>query len=259
MRNLLLFILSCTFFGVMAQKRPQSQFRFGIEYGNSQIAEKINSRWEIRQTVNDYSGDENQYRGGSAKGEGRIEHIGLKAELSLWQERLTLTSGLRFTKVKERISSKENPPYLYLYTPSNMGLEFFRVKEMTESINYLSIPLEADILLLGYLSNWQVYAKGGIQTGVKVYEDTSINFVSQEMQAYEKEILTKAGENANTFFSTVYYGLGLRLTLENDTRFSIEVISPHLFIKDNFTLLKTESYAGIRLSAVVPLNIFASK
>lgn len=244
----------------MEQRRPQSQFRVGFEYGNSQIAERIDSRWEIRQTVNDYSGDKNLYQGGNTKGDGYIKHVGLKTELSVWQERLTFTSGLRFTKVNERISPQENPPYLYLYVPSNMGLEFFRIKEMTESISYLSIPLEADILLLGYLSNWQTYAKAGIQAGVKVYEKTNLNFVSQEMQLYEKEILTTVGNKAGTFFSNVYYGLGIRLILENGTRFSFEVISPHHFIsKNNFTLLKAESYGGIRLSATVPLNIIFSR
>ena len=45
---------------------------------------------------------------------------------------------------------------------------------MNESIGYLSIPLEADIILLGYYSNWQVYLKGGIQAGVKIHEKRDV-------------------------------------------------------------------------------------
>lgn len=259
MRYLLALILLFSFACVEAQQSPG--FRLGVEYGTSQMAGEIDSRWEFRQTGNRYSDYESYYGNENVTGEGVLHYAGLKSELSMWQDRLTLASGLRYTHVNERISPAGNASQLYLYHPSGQGIELFRIYRMNESLGYISIPLEADILLLGYLSNWQVYVKGGIQAGLKVHGNTRLDFVSKEMEKYEDEILASVGkEEPSNFFSNVYGSIGLRLILKNGIRLSIEAVSSQVFLtKNNFSLLSSQSLPGVQFMITTPVNLFTSK
>ena len=234
MRHILLFILLLPFVYLKAQQH--SGFRIGVEYGSYELAGEIHDRWEFRQEKLSYSYQDNYHEREYVEGEGSVNFVGLKSELSVWKNRLTLASGLRYTHVCEMIFPTSRASF-YLYHPSSRGIELFRIREMNESIGYIGIPVEADIVLLGLLSNWQLYIKAGMQAGVRIHDETRIDFTSKEMEKYRDEIITTAGETPSNFFMNAYSSLGLRLILKNGIRFSIEAIFPPNFItKDNFTL-----------------------
>ncbi len=257
MKILLVLLLLFPFLPVEAQ--DYSRFRVGIEYGSYEMKGEIDDRWEFRRAKSRFSPQENHSGREHVTGEGEVRYAGLKSEFSVWENRLTLASGLRYTRVDERISSASGSP-LYLFHPSSQGIELFRVREMNESLGYLGIPLEADIVLLGLLSNWQVYLKAGIQGGVKIHGSTDLDFVSKEMEQYKDEILAAAGKAPSDFFVNAYSSLGLRLILKNGTRFSIEgLFPPNYLTKDNFSLLTPASFGGVQLSVSLPVNFFSTK
>lgn len=257
MKKLLLLLFFCSFLPVEAQQ--SSCFRIGIEYGTYEMAGEIDDRWEFRQikkdypTYDSYSGSENVI------GEGEARYAGLKSELSMWDNRLTLASGLRYTRINEHISPARGSQ-LYLFHQSKQGVELFRLYGMKESLGYVSIPLEADILLWGRLSNWQTYVKGGIQAGIKVHGNTGLDFVSRGMEKYENEILSSVGKSPSDFFSYAYGGIGLRLILNNGTRLAIEGIFPPAYLsKGNFSLLDNQSFGGVQFLVSTPINLFSGK
>ncbi|MDD4632542.1 MAG: hypothetical protein PHQ77_09880 [Proteiniphilum sp.] len=259
MRYLLLLILIFSFVHTGAQQQSQSRFRIGIEYGSYKMAGEINDQWEFRQVKTRYVTQEDQTGSEHVKGEGEVYYAGLKSELSVWENRLTLTSGIRYSRVNERISPSWDAP-LYLFHPSDQGIELFRVRGMNESLGYVGVPLEADFLLWGRLSNWQGYVKAGIQAGMKIHGKTTIDFASKEMEKYGDEIITAAGKAPSNFLLNTYGGLGLRLILNNGIRLSIEALFPqHFLTKDNFSLLASESYGGAQLSVSLPVNLFSMK
>ncbi len=259
MRYLLLLILIFSFVHTGAQQQSQSRFRIGIEYGSYKMAGEINDQWEFRQVKTRYVTQEDQTGSEHVKGEGEVYYAGLKSELSVWENRLTLTSGFRYSRVNERISPSWDAP-LYLFHPSDQGIELFRVRGMNESLGYVGVPLEADFLLWGRLSNWQGYVKAGIQAGMKIHGKTTIDFASKEMEKYGDEIITAAGKAPSNFLLNTYGGLGLRLILNNGIRLSIEALFPqHFLTKDNFSLLASESYGGAQLSVSLPVNLFSMK
>lgn len=254
MRYLLLLILIFPFVCTEAQQNPP--LRIGIEYGSYGMAGKIDDRWEFRLAKTPYVSQEDGTGSEHVYGEGEVDYAGLKSELSVWGNRLTLASGLRYTRINQQISPTWESP-LYLYLPSSQGIELFRVRGMSESLGYIGVPLEADILLWGRLSNWQAYVKAGMQAGVKIHGKTSLDFVSREMEKYGDEIIAAAGDAPSDFFLNTYGGLGLRLILNNGIRLSIEALfSPNFLTKDNFSLLTSETYGGGQLSVSFPVNLF---
>lgn len=257
MRYLLLLILIFPFVCTEAQQNPP--LRIGIEYGSYGMAGEIDDRWEFRLAKTPYVSQEDGTGSEHVYGEGEVDYAGLKSELSVWGNRLTFASGLRYTRINQRISPTWGTP-LYLYHPSSQGVELFRVHGMNESLGYLGVPLEADILLWGRLSNWQTYVKAGMQAGVKIHGKTTLDFVSREMEKYGDEIIASAGDTPSDFFLNTYCGLGLRLILNNGIRLSIEVMFPPNFLtKDNFSLLTSKTYGGGQLSASFPVKLFSTK
>ncbi len=249
---LLLLFLSISLLSLKAQ-RPTA-IRVGAEYGFMNLSGKMSGHWEFRHPPLGYFNPdnlENEY----ATGEGRMHYAGLKIELPTLKSRVTLASGLRYTNVSQQVLPFSNMSHLYLYHPSARGIDIYRLDEMNESIGYVSIPLEADIILLGYYSNWQVYLKGGIQAGVKVHEKGHILFTTPGMQTHEDEVLAETGKTPNTFYSNFYGSLGLRLTLNNGMRAGAEVVMPYLFLsKPNWSFLSSDTLPGIQFTFAVPLD-----
>lgn len=254
MRYILLLVLCSSF--VCAKAQQPARFRIGIEYGSYGMAGEIDDRWEFRLAKTPYVSQEDGTGREHVYGEGEVNYAGLKSELSVWGNRLTLASGLRYTRINQQISPTWDSP-LYLYLPSSQGIELFRVRGMNESLGYIGVPLEVDILLWGRLSNWQTYVKAGMQAGVKIYGKTSLDFVSSEMEKYGDEIIATAGDAPSDFFLNTYGGLGLRLILNNGIRLSIEALfSPNFLTRDNFSLLTAKTYGGGQLSVSFPVNLF---
>ena len=254
MRYLLLFILFFPF--ICMEGQQNSPFRIGVEYGSYKMAGEIDNRWEFRLAKTPYVSQEDGSGREHVEGAGEVNYAGLKSELSVWGNRITLASGIRYTRVNQRISPTWDSP-LYLYHLSSQGIELFRIRSMNESLGYIGVPLEADILLWGQLSNWQVYVKAGMQTGVKIDGKTTLDFVSQEMEKYGDEIIDGAGKAPADFFLNTYAGLGLRLLLNSGIRLSVETLfSPNFLTNDNFSLLTAKTFGGGQLSVSFPVNLF---
>lgn len=128
---------------------------------------------------------------------------------------------------------------------------------MNETLSYLGIPLEADIVLLGLLRNWQVYLKAVIQGGLKIHGNTDIDFVSKDMERYTDEILNATGKEPSNLFLNMYSTIGFRLIFKNDVRFSFEgLLPPYYLTKDYFLLLAPETFGGVQLSVSLPTTFF---
>lgn len=249
---LLLLFLSASILSLEAQH--PTTIRVTAEYGFMNLSGKLNEQWDFRHPPQGYyhhNFNGNEY----ATGEGRIHYTGLKAELPVLKNRVTLASGLRYTNVNQQVLPFSNTSHLYLYYPAGRGIDIYRLDKMNESIGYLSIPLEADIILLGYYSNWQVYLKGGIQAGVKIHEKSQLHFTSPSMQTHEGEVLAGYDKTPSTFFSNFYGSLGLRLTLNNGVRLAAEMVLPYLFLsKPNWSFLSPDTLPGVQFSVAMPLD-----
>lgn len=257
-KHLLLLLLLCSCLSIDAQNA--SRLRIGVEMGGSDMMGEINDHWEFRKPWNRYSNYDSYYYGSvNAESEGSMFYARLKTELSILKEWVTLSSGLRYTHFNERIFAYDNSP-LYLFNPSQQGIELFRVNGIKESLGYLSVPLEADVAIFGKIRRWHVFVKGGIQAGVKMHGKTRLDFVSKEMEKYESEILSAVGNAPSNFISSIYGSVGFRFIFDSQVRITLENTLPHLFLTKNYSsLIKPEEMVGLQASVTVPLNLFSNK
>lgn len=257
MKSFVLILLLCSF--TYSEAQQPSHIHIGFEYGSHEIKGRIGKRWEFRHPNIRYSRQTDLSGSERVTGKGNIHYAGVKSEFSIWDNRLTFTTGLRYTLINEQVSPQQGT-FIYLFHPSSQGIELFRIKGMEERLGFAGIPLEADILLWGRCSNWQGYVKAGVQGGVKIHGETSLNFLSEEMEQHGDSIITTAGGAPSRFFLNSYAGLGLRLILQNGIRLSTEIILPPQYLtKGNLTLLTPEFLGGSRFSVSLPTRLFSLK
>ncbi|MDR2815176.1 MAG: hypothetical protein LBB62_00505 [Proteiniphilum sp.] len=260
MKYLLLLLLLCSFIAVEAQQ--SSRFRIGVEYGITPLIGKINDCWDFREAGGSYySQYDNYYENTNVIGDGEIHYMGLKTEFSLPNKRFAITSGLRYNRINERIRPLGNSSArLYLFHPSDQGIDLFRIYGVDESLGYLSVPLELEVVLWGHRSRWQGYVKGGVQAGVKIHGNTKLDFVSKEMEKHKDEILADIGASPSDFSSNAYASFGIRFVIHNKMNLSVENTFPFFLTQNNFSLLTpTPILTGFQFKIAYPINFFTPK
>ncbi|RNC65200.1 hypothetical protein D7D25_08540 [Proteiniphilum sp. X52] len=243
-----------------AKAQRDSQFHIGLESGGFALEGKIDDRWDFRQPT-DYQPAYRYYHGSEkAYGEGTLFYVGIKPQLALWNDRITLASGVRYIHVQERITSGSKTYPLFLYSTSREGIDLFRVNGIDESLGYLTIPMEVNLAVIGNRHVWHIYVKGGVQAGMKIHGKTEIDFVSDKLDKYNDEVLAGIGKAPASFFSDVYTSIGVRFILRNAMRLSLDFPAFHSILsKGNFSLLNSQTFPGMQVTISTPVNFFSTK
>lgn len=257
---LLFFFFFATLYG-----QKKSLFRIGIEAGYSEVDGSLNEKWNVRQDIGTYRYNR-FYDRSSESGAGNLQFFywGIKPQVSFWNNRLNLFSGLRFTTFKGTIG-QENDGFFYLRTNNPEAIEFFKVTSIYEKRGYLTIPLEASYTLFTSSILWpgntfSFYLKGGTEAGLKIYDRSGIDFVSPKMKAYETGILREAAVGPNPFYATLYGAAGMRFTVRENMQYHLEFFFPsEILTKNNSGIISPKAFSGFQFSVQFPISMFYKK
>lgn len=224
----------------------------GIIYPNGAIKESI----AIRQNISSYY--VNQSSGGyiSSATSGLI--AGLRWEYFNPALKAGISTGLRYTGFNSEISgfTSSNADFFYLrYSMMNSDTKFARVKSITETCNFISIPLEIRYIPIFY-KGLALFAKAGIEfSGINLKKGTDIVFQDKAMEVNQDIILAGLGEANNTFYSALYGSIGLKLGRDGKPNYMFEVFLPSLFLtKNNFILSEVDYFEGFKVSVQFPFT-----
>lgn len=254
------------FFGILFSTilaQDKAVLRMGIEFGNGFVDGELPGKWNIRQSLNsqyyDYHGRD-PYGGGSIFESG-FSYVGIKPQVSFFNERLNVYSGLRLMMLSSSIGNGKNGDAIYLRTNNTDAIEFYKVISITEKTRYLTIPLEVSYnLFRSGVFTKDVYFSGffkiGGEAGVKAYDKRNIRFESSKMQVHEKEVLAMVDTKLNSVYVTTYTALGFQLTTANGMQYSAEAVLPSgIRSKNNFNLIVPDAFSGFQFSVQVPLKL----
>ena len=225
----------------------------GFDFGGGTVAGELSNNWSIRQDLSSYS-DYGNFSSG-VRNESSIMYFSFKPELIIKQNRLSLLSGLRFTLFDSYLKGGINDDYFFLrYKSASSGTEFARISTLSETVSYLSIPLELKYVPI-QISNVGFYAKVGTEAGVKLNSKKSIAFTSETMNEYSEEILNTNPTKINSMYSTIYGAFGVRWESLKGTQVNMEWVLPSQFLtKNNLSQITPEMYSGFQLSVMFPLQ-----
>ncbi|MBN2350756.1 MAG: hypothetical protein JXJ22_18100 [Bacteroidales bacterium] len=257
MRNILLsfFLISLPWLTLHAQDLPENtpgkwvgllHVEFGAIYPDGKIRESIS----VRQNISSYYVD--QVSNGSISSETYGVVLGLKWEYFNTRLKTGISTGVRYTGFRSEITgySSDRANFFYLrYSMVNTDTKFARVKNISESNNFISIPLELRFIPFKF-QNFGLFGKVGIEfSNFNLKKETDINFQEKTMESYQDEILDNIGISSNNFYSTLYGSVGFLLGKENKTNYIFEVFLPSLFLsRNNFALTEVDYYAGFKFS-----------
>lgn len=224
----------------------------GLIYPEGVIKESVS----IRQNLSYYY--VNQYSEGYIYSETCGLVLALKYEYFLPGFRSGISTGLRFTGLNTDISghTSGSSDFFYLrYSIQDNDTKFARVKLLTESIYFISVPLELRVIPFHY-KNLSFYANAGIEYSIiRLRNATDIEFQNDDMDAQKDVILGNIAGTANKNYSTFYGSIGIKLGKDNKPNYLFEVLLPSFFLTDsNFSLIDVNYFAGCKLAVQFPVK-----
>ncbi len=227
---------------------------FQLEFGSNGANSSLNERWSIRQYlgVSDYFDEHNTLYTYM-----NVAYLGIKPEISFFDNKIAVSSGLRYYNVHCELSSTDYTndlaAFFYLrYNSSGINTEYAKIYGVYETSHYMGISLDIKLIPISF-PNIDIYLKTGLDFGYKISSNTNINFVNSSMEAYEKEILSDLGIKTNNFYSSWNSSIGITYGSRDKLRYSFEILLPSLFIsKDNSSLVDSKVYSGVKLLIGLP-------
>ena len=113
-------------FGMLSFAEGPTRLSFIVEFGGNQVNTSLNERWNIRQDVGSNYYDSNN-SSNSVSTDMYVTHFAVKPEISLFEDKLAFSSGLRFSNILSDLSVVGNTlnhkGFFYLLYNSN-GAEY---------------------------------------------------------------------------------------------------------------------------------------
>jgi len=224
----------------------------GIMYPSGTIKDNI----AIRQNISSYY--VNQSSDGEISSETAGFNLGLKCEYFLPRFNTGVSAGLRYTGYNSDISgySASNADFFYLrYSMMSSDTKFARVINITETNNFISIPLEIRVVPIHYMDFGLFFKAGAEFSRFNIKKKTNINFQDESMEEYEDDILENITLPTNKNYSTLYGSIGVQYGMPNKTNYLFEIFLPSYYLSDNnFALTNVDYFQGFKFSVQIPLN-----
>lgn len=237
------------------EKPPHNWSRFlhvesGIMYPKGTIKESI----AIRQNISSYY--VNQASNGQISSTIFGFILGLRWEYFNVKLKTGISTGLRYTGYICEISgfSSSNSDFFYLrYSMLNSDTKFARVKSISETNNFISIPLELRTIPIQYKGLGLFVKVGAEFSKFNLKKSTNIDFQDESMEIHQDIILNDISAATNKLYSTLYGSIGLKLGQENKPNYIFEVFLPSFFLtRNNFTLTNVDHFEGFKFSVQFP-------
>ena len=224
----------------------------GLMYPSGSVKEDI----AIRQNISSYY--VNQYSNGYISTASSGVLLGLRWEYFNVKFKTGISTGLRYIGYTSELSgySSNSADFFYLrYSMQDTDTKFARIKSITESNSFISIPIEIRTVPFQYMK-FELLAKVGAEISIiNLKKSSDIDFSNSSMEIHQNHIMNSIGIDANSLYSTLYASIGLKYGIENKPNFIFEVFLPSIFLtSNNFFLSEVDYYDGFKLSVQFPIN-----
>jgi hypothetical protein len=180
--------------------------------------------------------------------------LGLKTEFRNKTNRWGLLLGLDYSRIntilgKQNLYNSSTKYFYLLDNQTGTTTEYFRIREINRTIDFIGVPLE-----LRWLSNspksLKLYLKLGLELDFKINSTSSVVFHDQDMSEYQDIVLNKF-EKAGSFFSAAYFATGINLNKKPNI--DLEFIFPYIVLTPKTTgILESHSGIGAKLEIRLP-------
>lgn len=246
------FLVVLSVLGVSAQDQKKN-FALSFNYGSKGLAPELNDSWPIRQDVGYYY---NNGFNSSVDVMSALNYIGISPEFFFLNNKLSVSTGLRFTNLTADVVKTDYDlgGYFYLMVKSEgLNTDYARVKAIRENTNYLGVPLEIKYIPFEFV-NILFYVKLSAELGYRINTSTDIEFKLSEMESYQSTVLSDLNIEANPLYSSIYSSIGTTIKLSKNLFCSLDVFLPSFYMSENNSgLVNMTNISGVQFSVTIPL------
>ena len=257
----------CFVFPVRAQDDANSKktrnFKIGIEFGADLLSgeavklDRVRENRSYYHTYNDYD----YYCGlvGGNRDMG-IVYVGVKPEIFFHNNRLGISSGLRFSEYTSSLIS-DRDYFLWLLNEDEKNTEYIRIKEIKQRSRYIGIPLEFRIFPNRRELPFQHYFKIGTVFNYRFHSENKIEFQNRQMNQYEELVGNQINDSVNRFSASLFGALGFKIGGfdvgggKKCPYINIEFHFPKVMLNSkSSSFIATDVGGGIQFSTQIPLG-----
>jgi hypothetical protein len=225
----------------------------GFIFPDGSINEDIPIRQNFSHHYDSYSG------GGEVTLRTYGSLFGLRLEFFNPKYKAGISTGLRYTNYSSSItgSSSLNSEFFYLrYAFTEEEAKYARVKSISESNNFLGIPLEFRYFPI-QTKYFGLFLKVGFEMGfLNLNHRTEIELQEADMEPYKNQILESVIRDTDKYYATVYSSIGTKVGKPDKLNFMFEAFLPSFYLtKNNFALMDEVSryMGGVKFSLQFPV------
>ena len=242
------------------QKSKHNNLKLAFEFGANFAEGRLVKPEQIREnhsygTYNyGYFGDYNHLN---------TTYFGIKPEYFVFNNRVGIASGLRFTVAKSELASNRDN-YLWKLSEDGLYTDYVSIKDIKHRSYLLGVPVEIRIFPNNRELPFQHYFTLGASFNFSVYSENEINFANKSMEIHNDLVHSQLASN-NIFSSFLYGAIGFKIGKTKEGRFipwgNIDFVFPYFMLSDK-TFSFVTSYddsplsfgMGIQLSLQIPIG-----
>ena len=257
MKRKVLFFCAFAFFSLtLAYTQGCKQKYLGIEAGIDFLTGDLPIKDFIRGDVPSY------YNTGEATKNLSIlffkDYFGIKTEIMNLSDKLGLSGGLRFINMnasigKNRYGTATSDFFYLLYNQSGNNTDYLKIKDITQTSNYLGIPVELRYLFRS-TDIGRFYIKTGVEFNYLLQTKTNIGFYNEAMTTFQDDVSKMVG-HPGSFYSFFYGAFGLRYGQPSKPAINLELCLPTVVLsKATSGLVIPQSGGGVQVSIQIPIK-----
>ena len=242
----LIFVSS---FVTAQQPERNNRFLINVDFGSCFFGGELKDKWSIRQDVESY---EYSADGRSVNHTTSSFCFSVKPEYRFFNDRASVLTGIRYTRFG---SDLEKDKYFHLrYKKEGTNTEFARVRSINEKYDYIGIPVEVQYIPIQF-RHVGFYVKIGTDVNFRIQSDIDMSFVNKSMEEHQQEIFDIMDVNTNSFYSTLYASLGIKLGKVDGINFHFDIFLPSFVLTSNNSALASPgNFSGVQFSLVIPFK-----
>jgi hypothetical protein len=241
---------------IVVKIKPESytQHFFGIEAALAFLGSDVSDQDNIR---GDMPSNEEWEPSSSVTSILYRQFVGIKYENMSLYNKMGISTGIGYCQQYGILGSSdywENSDFFYLlYREDGLNTEYFKISGITQTTDYIRVPLE--IRFFPYQANFlRIYFKAGLDFNYRLETSTKVDFANAGMNQYEDEVVAMF-EKPKQYYSSGYFGGGLRFGKPNHMMINIEALLPVFSINQNATgLVDGAAGVGCLVNVQLPLN-----
>ena len=247
-------------FLVQAQQIQEAKISnlIGVEFGFNAFTGKT----VVPERVDQFRTDNPIESGNLFNNSIEVPYVGIKFERYFSEKRMEFAAGLRFSQFSSAIHGKSHlflfntydDPFLWRFREDGAYIDYLNVTRITQTSNYLGIPLEWRYLLRGSDAFFRPYVKVGVVVNKLLSTSNLIKFENEQMNQYA-DAVGKQLPKPNSFNSYFYPTLGFKLGKDHYVCLNMEIqYVPFIMAKKAHPFISDSSGVGVQLSLQIPLN-----